>query len=131
MTAAALQAGLDHYATYVSHSEEYTYYCWQENYLRNSFYAACIEGFFGDRCEDLCQCRNISECDFITGSCACQAGFTGSTCHDLCPDGSYGLECGLTCQCLTRGTRSCDHITGSCDCQDMWVGDLCDIQGEG
>lgn len=78
----------------------------------------------------MCQCRNISECDFITGSCACQAGFTGSTCHDLCPDGSYGLECGLTCQCLAAGTRSCDHITGSCDCQDMWVGDLCDIQGE-
>ena len=89
-------------------------------------HVACDEGFYGDECENRCQCRNASECHFVTGSCTCQAGFAGLTCHDPCPDSSYGLGCALACECFTSGTRSCDPISGSCDCNEQWMGELCD-----
>lgn len=92
----------------------------------SSHCTACDEGFYGDQCASRCQCRNASECDFMTGSCTCQAGFTGSTCHESCPDGAYGLGCALMCECFTRGTMSCDPTDGSCDCNEMWMGELCE-----
>ena len=78
----------------------------------------------------LCECRNSSECDPVSGSCTCQTGYSGLTCHNLCPGGSFGLRCASTCQCMVNTTKSCDPFNGSCDCHDMWMGEFCDIQSE-
>ena len=41
----------------------------------------CSEGFYGQDCMEVCQCRNGASCDFITGQCNCTIGFIGRFCN--------------------------------------------------
>ncbi|XP_048252744.1 uncharacterized protein LOC125380980 isoform X2 [Haliotis rufescens] len=102
----------------------------------------CSDGWFGDDCEQECNCLNSTEiCDKITGACSsgCRPGFTGTDCQTHCSDGWFGDGCRERCNCL-NSTETCDKITGACssgcrpgftgtDCQtlcsDGWFGDGC------
>ena len=90
--------------------------------------SACPAGSFGDGCRGVCGCRDVSECDTITGHCTCQPGYTGTTCHDECPEGLYGQNCSSECDCSFNGTVSCNSVNGTCDCRDNWMGDHCQIE---
>lgn len=43
--------------------------------------AGCPAGFYGQNCEEVCQCQNGAECDFITGGCTCTIGWSGEYCN--------------------------------------------------
>ncbi|XP_048252749.1 uncharacterized protein LOC124144893 isoform X2 [Haliotis rufescens] len=76
----------------------------------------CSDGWFGDDCEQECNCLNSTEtCDKITGACSsgCRPGFNGTDCLTLCSDGWFGDGCGERCNCL-NSTETCDKITGAC-----------------
>lgn len=90
--------------------------------------SACPAGSFGDGCRGVCGCRDVSECDTITGHCTCQPGYTGTTCHDECPEGFYGQNCSSECDCSSNGTVSCNNLNGTCNCRDNWMGDHCEIE---
>ena len=90
--------------------------------------SACPAGSFGDGCRGVCGCRDVSECDAITGHCTCQPGYTGTACHDECPEGFYGENCSSECDCSSNGTVSCNNVNGTCDCRDNWMGDQCEIE---
>ena len=38
-------------------------------------------GFYGQNCEEVCQCQNGAECNFITGECTCTIGWSGEYCN--------------------------------------------------
>ena len=42
-----------------------------------------------------------------------------------CPNGYYGQDCALTCNCVVAQTTSCDHVTGACSCKAGWEGSTC------
>ena len=50
-------------------------------------------------------------------------GWLGPNCNYRCPDGRYGADCSLSCQC--RNGSPCDHITGQCVCTAGFTGTFC------
>ena len=46
-------------------------------------------------------------------------------CSIVCPQGLWGEECAMTCDCSDRGT--CLAANGACDCDPGWSGTRCDI----
>lgn len=48
--------------------------------LQHSFTVECPQGNYGQACAEDCTCRNITECDHVTGVCSCQPGYTGDDC---------------------------------------------------
>ncbi|XP_041696619.1 sushi, nidogen and EGF-like domain-containing protein 1 isoform X1 [Coregonus clupeaformis] len=84
-----------------------------------NYSCACIQGFYGDNCEEECLCQNGGVC--VDGTCDCTSGFTGLYCQfevtqtpcsnsRPCPDGGPCLEYGGTylCTCQT-GVADVDH----------------------
>ncbi len=41
-----------------------------------------------------------------------------------CPEGHYGAECKLACEC--ENGAECDHVSGACTCTAGWVGSHCE-----
>lgn len=56
-------------------------------------------------------------------NCRCSLGYTGITCDQPCPDGKYGLNCTLDCECY--GGAKCDPVQGCCDCPTGRYGNRC------
>ena len=46
----------------------------------------------------------------------------------VCPNGTYGYDCTLKCNCLNNGR--CSYIEGGCedDCASGWTGASCDVR---
>lgn len=44
---------------------------------------ACSKGFFGEGCEQRCDCAHSSSCHHVTGRCECVPGWRGARC-DKC-----------------------------------------------
>ena len=42
----------------------------------------------------------------------------------VCPEGLYGHECSMICECSIRGT--CLAHDGSCDCEPGWIDKTCE-----
>ncbi|XP_069393037.1 N-acetylglucosamine-1-phosphodiester alpha-N-acetylglucosaminidase [Paralichthys olivaceus] len=72
----------------------------------------CLPGFYGDGCNQTCDCANGSSCDAVHGRCTCPPGFQGDACEQLCPLGFFGLSCAQECHCDNQ--CPCDPQTGSC-----------------
>lgn len=87
--------------------------------------AVCEEGFFGDGCEEECQCGIMGDCDPFTGRCICGLGWHGPTCEETCPPGRFGPSCVHSCQC--QNGASCDAVTGCCMCKPGFYGQSCEI----
>ncbi|XP_021346887.1 multiple epidermal growth factor-like domains protein 6 isoform X3 [Mizuhopecten yessoensis] len=106
----------------------------------------CVDGWYGDKCENKCgNCSGIA-CDRDVGSCigSCVPGYTGSSCKDqcsskcllscdkftgtcnACPNGKYGETCDYQCT-STCNDISCEQLTGNCiaTCQTGYYGAQC------
>ena len=57
----------------------------------------CPLGFYGEGCENECNCKNNSSCDPDTGNCVCAAGWEGPDCSQPCSRGWYGVRCKEAC----------------------------------
>lgn len=58
------------------------------------------------------------------GTCYCAPGFRGVSCNDTCPEGFFGQDCELNCNCLNGA--SCSPETGQCFCAPGWKRQKCD-----
>ncbi|KAK3612288.1 hypothetical protein CHS0354_011006 [Potamilus streckersoni] len=99
----------------------------------------CNKGYRFDTsnttCEDIDECKS-SLCDSIctntngTYDCGCYEGkkiaSDGRTCID-CTEGSYGINCNLSCSCIPENTVTCDKRTGNCTCHAGFIGVKCEI----
>lgn len=47
----------------------------------------------------------------------------GLTCGTGCPEGFYGVNCDLQCNCYNNAT--CDPVTGACTCTEGWRDEDC------
>ncbi|KAK0141080.1 N-acetylglucosamine-1-phosphodiester alpha-N-acetylglucosaminidase [Merluccius polli] len=72
----------------------------------------CMQGFYGDSCNQMCACTNGGSCDPVHGRCVCRPGFHGDLCQQECPLGFYGGSCSEECHC--EDLCPCDPQTGSC-----------------
>ncbi|XP_064596820.1 receptor-type tyrosine-protein phosphatase alpha-like [Liolophura sinensis] len=99
----------------------------------------CLDGKYGDRCQNTCSCANrqTTLCDKATGTCTgqCNPGYTGEDCQtkEPCPDGKYGDRCQNTCSCANRQTTICDKATGTCtgQCNPGYTGQNCQTKATG
>lgn len=41
---------------------------------------ACSKGFFGEGCEQSCDCVHSASCHHVTGRCECEPGWRGARC---------------------------------------------------
>ncbi|KAF3848031.1 hypothetical protein F7725_021059 [Dissostichus mawsoni] len=85
---------------------------------------ACSEGFFGERCEQRCDCVHSPSCHHVTGLCECEPGWRGARCDKHCLPGSHGASCAQPCDC--QAGVSCHHETGSCGCPAGLMGPGCE-----
>ncbi|XP_077442493.1 multiple epidermal growth factor-like domains protein 10 isoform X1 [Vanacampus margaritifer] len=85
----------------------------------------CTPGFYGESCQQVCQCQNGADCHSVTGKCVCAPGFLGFDCSVPCPAGSYGVNCSSTCNC--KNGAQCSPADGSCFCKPGWHGVDCSI----
>lgn len=60
----------------------------QCNILSVDLFQECPIGFYGQFCEQKCQCAGKYGCDHVTGACHCGPGFVGQKCDVACPPGS-------------------------------------------
>jgi len=85
---------------------------------------ACNPGYSGNSCEEKLECA--TDCSghgkCTPEGCVCDSGWVGNACHVECPDGYYGIQCKLSCNC-THG--KCNHVTGDCTCFAGWTGVTC------
>ena len=86
--------------------------------------SVCADGYYGDNCEEECQCGSAGHCNPFTGQCSCDLGWQGSTCEELCPAGRFGPDCIHTCQC-DHGA-GCDPMSGCCQCTPGYYGQMCE-----
>ncbi|XP_059143588.1 uncharacterized protein LOC131930938 [Physella acuta] len=87
-------------------------------------------------CEDVDLCAN-SPCSFgcvetrdnTSIECVCGLGekldSNGLTCS-ACNEGTWGLGCTNTCNCVTSNTQFCDKKSGDCHCKSGWNGSSCE-----
>ncbi|KAG5842512.1 hypothetical protein ANANG_G00178410 [Anguilla anguilla] len=73
----------------------------------------CLTGFYGDGCNQTCECWNGGSCDPVHGHCTCPAGYQGASCEHECPIGFYGVNCAQECRC--QDMCPCDPVTGTCN----------------
>lgn len=88
-------------------------------------FVECEDGFYGDNCEEECNCGPMGHCDPITGKCSCRLGWYGATCEDSCPAGKFGPNCVHSCHCQNKA--SCDSVTGCCQCKPGYYGQRCEL----
>ncbi|XP_069120712.1 uncharacterized protein [Argopecten irradians] len=81
----------------------------------------CSEGFYGNRCQQQCNCFHGHCSD--TGDCVCSPGWHGDFCDQQCPTDHYGSGCNLTCHC---DHGHCHQEIGTCICDPGYHGDHCD-----
>ncbi|CAL8258826.1 unnamed protein product [Boreogadus saida] len=72
----------------------------------------CMQGFYGDSCNQTCACANGGSCDPVHGRCTCRPGFHSDLCQQECPLGFHGASCSEECHCEDQ--CPCDPQTGSC-----------------
>ncbi|RWS03780.1 multiple epidermal growth factor-like domains protein 10, partial [Dinothrombium tinctorium] len=84
----------------------------------------CLDGKWGEQCDNNCNCYHNSTCDKITGRCICAPGYTGSLCENSCTKNRFGKECAFVCGCLNGG--ECNFVTGECFCQPNYYGVKCE-----
>jgi hypothetical protein len=86
----------------------------------------CIQGFYGQRCENECSFGCNSSCNQVTGNCnnGCKEGFDGDKCSQ-CKDGYYdSTKCEI---CPTHCVGTCDNNTGNCQtCESGFHGLRCE-----
>lgn len=41
----------------------------------------CVNGSYGQRCTQQCQCQNGALCDHVSGACTCSPGYAGTSCE--------------------------------------------------
>ncbi|KAI3361809.1 hypothetical protein L3Q82_001966 [Scortum barcoo] len=75
----------------------------------------CTPGFYGESCQQVCQCQNGADCHSVTGECICAPGFTGPNCSVSCPAGTHGVNCSSSCNC--KNAAQCSPVDGSCSCK--------------
>jgi hypothetical protein len=95
---------------------------------------ACIEGWFGERCDARCACDAVGAstqaCSREDGVCACKPRFAGFHC-DRCNATSsggerFGSACDGACACASTGTCvSGREGSGACACDSEWTGPSC------
>ncbi|VDI27171.1 Hypothetical predicted protein [Mytilus galloprovincialis] len=89
----------------------------------------CLNGWHGDKCEQVCQAGTYGkdclatcsthclypQCHGVTGEClvGCNDGWQGFDCSQTCTDGFYGINCQQVCSPLCL-LRPCDPRTGEC-----------------
>ncbi|KAJ8267888.1 hypothetical protein COCON_G00130600 [Conger conger] len=73
----------------------------------------CLPGFYGDGCNQTCECWNGGSCDPVHGLCTCPAGYQGVLCEQECAIGLYGIKCAQECHC--QDMCPCDPVTGTCN----------------
>ena len=39
-------------------------------------------GYYGDKCQQKCDCANGGTCHHVTGQCLCKLGWTGARCNE-------------------------------------------------
>ena len=89
--------------------------------MSNSIYqhnaSACDQGFYGDNCQETCQCSVLhsSYCQTTDGACTCKTGWTGSTCTEdvnECMDQSK-YDCPTNARCVNSiGSFLCNCFEG-------------------
>jgi len=85
----------------------------------------CKPGFFGDLCQNKCDChqRGSRSCNQQTGACECIEGWGGAKCDqcatDYYPAGQCYTHCNAGTTCNGNGVCAAD---GSCNCQTNWAG---------
>ncbi|CAG2193358.1 Tyrosine-protein phosphatase corkscrew,Tyrosine-protein phosphatase non-receptor type 7,Receptor-type tyrosine-protein phosphatase alpha,Receptor-type tyrosine-protein phosphatase eta [Mytilus edulis] len=111
----------------------------------------CVDGWFGERCNEPCkkgyfgqQCLYtcspdclLPPCDHVTGKCngGCEKGWTANDCFEgyinypkcnqSCANWFYGENCANKCNCLSE---PCNKSTGMCPggkCDKGWSGESC------
>ncbi|MBN3280536.1 MEG10 protein, partial [Polyodon spathula] len=75
----------------------------------------CAPGFYGESCQQICNCQNGADCHSVNGQCICAPGFKGPDCSMACPLGTHGMNCSSTCNC--RNSAVCSPVHGSCTCK--------------
>lgn len=73
----------------------------------------CSNGWYGNQCEQRCQCENNASCDTVSGRCSCQPGYSGPLCQYRCKLGYYGDQCSSQCEC--EESCMCDPVSGACN----------------
>lgn len=85
----------------------------------------CPVGYYGEQCDNQCNCKNNSSCDPITGDCVCERGWMGIDCSKPCPKGYYGNSCREKCPDNMMSNKTCDHVTGEYKCRPGYIGLTC------
>lgn len=106
----------------------------------------CTEGYYGQDCQDKCECMNGAKCAPETGQCFCPPGYQGKKrfyskkndrinrfssaspgqlCDRPCDARSYGNDCASKCNCLNGA--SCHPVTGACLCPAGFGGVSCEL----
>ncbi|XP_063446685.1 uncharacterized protein LOC134726180 [Mytilus trossulus] len=92
----------------------------------------CVDGWFGERCNEPCytgfygnQCMHtcsqhcfLPPCHHVTGQCSggCTHGWTAEDCFKECSPGYFGRNCSESCDgCLSN---TCDRFDGFCNVKD-------------
>ncbi|OPL33563.1 hypothetical protein AM593_09849, partial [Mytilus galloprovincialis] len=92
----------------------------------------CVDGWFGERCNEPCttgfygnQCMHtcsqhcfLPPCHHVTGQCSggCTQGWTADDCFEECSPGYFGRNCSESCDgCLSN---TCDRFDGFCNVKD-------------
>lgn len=98
---------------------------------------ACIEGWFGEHCDQRCLCDAAGAatiaCSRESGECACKSRFDGFFCDrcnsTLSGDERFGFDCEGVCACTSTGTCvSGRRGNGACACEAGWTGRACATQ---
>ncbi|XP_056002724.1 multiple epidermal growth factor-like domains protein 10 isoform X2 [Ostrea edulis] len=92
----------------------------------------CIDGYYGEFCEQCGHCETPKSCNRENGRCGtCQQHWDMPDCKQ-CKKGYFGNNCSLECGHCLSGTF-CDNITGECPtgCEDQWSGTHCDECNKG
>ncbi|XP_076448643.1 uncharacterized protein LOC143285270 [Babylonia areolata] len=96
-------------------------YCSSEGcFMNNGTCISCVNGAWGEQCQNSCGWCDPSTCDMYTGTCTeCAPGWYGEQCLTRCP----------SAHCLDN---KCDRHTGVClACEDNLVGDNCTVCNPG
>ncbi|XP_045192080.2 N-acetylglucosamine-1-phosphodiester alpha-N-acetylglucosaminidase-like [Mercenaria mercenaria] len=75
--------------------------------------SSCKVGWYGNQCDQRCQCENNASCDSVSGRCSCEPGYSGRLCQYRCKLGYYGDQCSSQCEC--EDSCMCNPVTGGCN----------------
>ncbi|CAO1410958.1 unnamed protein product [Diamesa serratosioi] len=86
----------------------------------------CCQGYtkLGARCVPYCENKCQHGTCIATGVCKCDLKYGGPACDFSCPQGQWGKQCILKCNCENKGY--CDPYNGQCRCRKGYTGFKCD-----